>query len=63
MTGWWYTATPQPCSGCGGAESMVSALRRRCPACEGATPSTPAAAPSHLVERLAAGHSDPMVER
>jgi hypothetical protein len=35
MTGWWYTATPQECSGCGGMDRMVNALTKRCLPCDG----------------------------
>lgn len=33
---WFYTATPQECSGCGGTDEMVNATTRRCLECDGA---------------------------
>ncbi len=33
--GWWYTATPQECSGCGRTDEMVQATTRRCLGCDG----------------------------
>jgi len=33
--GWWYTATPQECSGCGRTDEMVQAPTRRCMGCDG----------------------------
>ena len=35
MLGWWFTATPQKCSGCGGTNRMVSAREKRCLPCYG----------------------------
>lgn len=32
---WFYTATPQECSGCGGTDEMVKATTRRCLECDG----------------------------
>jgi hypothetical protein len=37
---WFYTATPQRCSGCGRADQMVRATTRRCPRCDGVDLST-----------------------
>ena len=32
---WFYTATPQECSGCGGTDEMVRVSTRRCMECDG----------------------------
>ena len=32
---WFYTATPQECSGCGRTDEMVQAVSRRCLGCDG----------------------------
>jgi len=33
--GWWYTATPQECRGCGRTDETVHATTRRCMPCDG----------------------------
>jgi hypothetical protein len=35
MFGWFYTATPQECSGCGRTDQAVRATTRRCLPCDG----------------------------
>jgi hypothetical protein len=56
MLGWWYTATPEKCSGCAGTDRMVNALTKRCLPCDGVTfpvGSWLDPAPSPVVETIA----------